>query len=126
MDSLIACTPKDSIQRFHNRRPGVCNLDDATSVSVFLGEEQRTGKRVIGTAIDGIEISEASRSICRRQQRDLVLQVLYIEIDAGDICQIAGVFVSLKQEVMTVVEVLVRSAWALQEIHISILVRLGA
>src|SRR5262249_32837986 len=78
-----------------------------------------------GGAVDGAETS-LSVGVDRGQKRDAVGGILYIEIDAGNICPRRSVFMALKQVVAAVIKPRCWTAKVVIEHQIQVLIGLRA
>src|SRR5262249_10827256 len=90
----------------------------------FLGEQQRFREWIERAAVNRAEAGGGPVTRC--QQRNTVVQIRYVEIDACDVGLTAAVLVSLEEEVPSIVEGGARAAGVMIKHEVGILIWLGA
>src|SRR5205823_1125149 len=99
--------------------------DAARRRAALRSEQQGLRERAPSRAVNRAEAGLAIRAD-RREQRDAVRWVGHVKVDARDVGHAAAIFVALKKEARAVVITRRRSAEAMLENKVGVLVRLGA
>src|SRR5438034_683627 len=115
MNAFVTCMAENSIQRIYRRRPACGDFNNSAIASRFLRKQQRVGEGIVGRTINRIEIRKTRHGIRRSQQGDSVCRISYVQIHPRDICQVAAVFVSLKNEMTSVIKAFAWAAWIVVE-----------
>ena len=126
VNPLIAALAQKSVQLGELRRPAGRELEGSAIAARFLREQQGSGKRIVGRAIDRSQSGSSGRRVNWRQQRDAMnVAARNIEVDPRHVRLGRPVLVALIQEVSAVIKVGGRPAGIARKNHIGVLIGLG-